>query len=42
MQAAGLTLKPSTLAFGRKSVVVFGHVISAEGVAVEKGRFKAI
>ena len=42
LQAAGLTLKPSKLAFGPKSVVYLGHVISAEGVAVGKDRIKAI
>ena len=41
-QGAGLTLKPSNLSFGPKSVVSLGHVISAEGVAVENDRIKAI
>ena len=43
LQAAGLTLKPSKLAFGSKSVAYLGHDISAEeGVAVGKDRIKAI
>ena len=42
LQAAGLTLKRSKLAFGPKSVAYLGHVISAEGVAVGKYRIKAI
>ena len=42
LQTAGLTLKPSKLAFGPKSVANFGHVVSAEGVAVGKYRIKAI
>ena len=42
LQAAGLTLKPSKLAFGPKSVVYLGHVISAEGVSIGKDRIKAI
>ena len=42
LQAAGLTLKPSKLVFGPKSVACLGHVISAEGVAVGKDRIKAI
>ena len=42
LQAAGLTLKPSKLAFGPKSVAYSGHVISAEGVAVGEDRIKAI
>ena len=42
LQAAGLTLKPSKLAFGPKSVAYLGHVISAEGSAVEKDRIDAI
>ena len=42
LQATGLTLKPSKLAFGPKSVAYLGHVISAEGEAVRKDRIKAI
>ena len=44
LQAAGLTLKPSKLAFGpiNNYVAYLGHVISAEGVAVGKDRIKAI
>ena len=43
LQAAGLTLKPSKVAFGPKLVAYLGHVISAEGiVAVGKDRIKAI
>ena len=34
LQAAGLTLKPSKLAFGPKSAVYLGHVISAEGISI--------
>ena len=43
LRATGLTLKPSTLAFGPKSVACLGHVISGdEGVAVGKDHIKAI
>ena len=42
LQAAGLTLKTSKLAFGPKSVVYFGHDISADGVAVWEDRTKTI
>ena len=42
LQAAGLILKPSKLAFGLKSVAYSGHVIPAERVAVGKDRIKAI
>ena len=42
LQAVDLTLKPSKLAFGPKSVAYLGLVISAEGVAVGKDRIKAI
>ena len=42
LQAAGLTLKPSMMSFGPKSVTYLGHVISAEGVSVGTDRIQAI
>ena len=42
LQAAGLTVKPSKLAFDPKSVAYSDHVIPAGGVAVGKDRIKAI
>ena len=42
LQAAGITLKPSKLAFGPKLVAYLGRAISAEGVAVGKYRIKVI
>ena len=42
LQAPGLTLKPSELAFGPRSVTYLGHVIFAAGVAVGRDRIKAI
>ena len=42
LQAAGLTLKPSKVAVGRKSVVYLGHDVFAEQVAVGQDRIKAI
>ena len=42
LQTAGLTLKPSKLAFGPKSVAYLGHAFWAEGVAVGEDRIKVI
>ena len=42
LQEAGLTLKPSKMSFGPKSVTYLGHVISAEGVSVGTERIQAI
>ena len=42
LQAAGLTLKPSKLAFGPTSVVYLGPVNSVEGVSIGADRIKAI
>ena len=42
LQAAGLTLKPSKMSFGPKSVTYLGHVISAEEVSVGTDRIQAI
>ena len=42
LQEAGLTLKPSKMSFGPKSVTYLGHVISAEGVSVGAERIQAI
>ncbi|CAB1102857.1 unnamed protein product [Ectocarpus sp. CCAP 1310/34] len=42
LQAAGLTLKPSKISFGPKSIEYLGHIISAEGISVGKDRIKAV
>ncbi|CAB1100355.1 unnamed protein product [Ectocarpus sp. CCAP 1310/34] len=42
LQAAGLTLKPSKIQFGRKEVDYLGHVISAKGISVSTDRIDAI
>ncbi|CAB1098409.1 unnamed protein product [Ectocarpus sp. CCAP 1310/34] len=42
LQAAGLTLKPSKIQFGRKEVDYLGHVISAKGIFVSTDRIDAI
>lgn len=42
LQAAGLTLKSSKIAFGPKSNEYLAHVISAEGITVGKDRITAI
>ena len=42
LQAAGLTLNTSKLAFDPKWVAYLCHVISAEGVVIGKDRMKAI
>ena len=42
LQAAGLTLKPSKIQFGRKEVDYLGHVISAKGISVSTDRIDVI
>ncbi|CAB1111480.1 unnamed protein product [Ectocarpus sp. CCAP 1310/34] len=42
LQAAGLSLKPSKIQFGRKEVDYLGHVISAKGISVSTDRIDAI
>ena len=42
LQAAGLTLKPSKVAFGPKSIEYLGHIISKDGVSVGEDRIDAI
>ena len=42
LQAAGLTLKPSKVAFGPKSIEYLGHIITKDGVSVGKDRIEAI
>ncbi|CAB1106859.1 unnamed protein product [Ectocarpus sp. CCAP 1310/34] len=38
----GLTLKPSKISFGPKSIECLGHIISAKGISVGKDRIKAV
>ena len=42
LQTAGLTLKPSKVSFGPKSIEYLGHIISADGISVGDDRIKAI
>lgn len=42
LQAAGLTLKPSNIVFGPKSIENLGHAIHAESMTVGEDRMKAI
>ena len=42
LQAAGLTLKPFKVQFGRREVKYFKHMLTADGVRIGNDREKAL
>ena len=42
LQAAGLTLKPSTAQFGPREVKQLGHVLAADGIRIGEDRINAM